>query len=383
MEISKLPVLFLLGWIAFSQTNWQSNFFPFSTSKEMALHTVSAEENTAAGDPALRQRISDYLRSKGVNGNVAVVKGDQVLFNEGIGFANTTNKSLNQRLTTHPIGSITKAIVATSVLQLQEKGKLSIHDPVAKYYPHFPNGANIQLIHLLNHTSGIQAPYRKLGNRSPDEVIRAIEKKPAKFSPGSRWDYKDVNYVVLGNIIEKVAGIPLHEYIQKNIFAKAGMVHSGFMTESDFSAHSSTGYVKKMNTMIASRPLHPESLFGFADIYSTASDICRFDQALMNDRLITNQSVATMLKPGSSSGYGLGLYNLGYAVYSRGIIGGWESLHVYYKDTTSIALLLNVRDKSLDIHQVSKDLFKIIATQTRSPLSTDGELSRLADNRIL
>lgn len=370
MKIKTSPFLMLVVWIAFSQSNFQK----YELQKDKSIHTVARQEVKQPDHAAVQQKIRDYLVKRGMNGNVAVVKGDQTLFDEGAGFANFSEKSLNQRTTAHPIGSITKAIVATSVLQLQDKGKLSIHDPVAKYFPHFPDGSNIRLIHLLNHTSGIQPPHWHFANRSPEQLIQAIGKKPIKFQPGSKWDYRDANYVVLGRVIEKVSGLPLHEYIQKNIFNQAGMAHSGFMTNQPHTVHLSTGYFKKMNRLLAARTWNPVSLFGFADIYSTASDLCQYDQALMKGKLITKKSLSEMLTPGSSSRYGLGLYNLGYAVYSRGVIGGWEALHVYYKDDTSIAVLLNVRDKKMDIHQISKDIFKIVESQTPSPLSTGGDL---------
>jgi hypothetical protein len=92
-----------------------------------------------------------------------------------------------------------------------------------------------------------------------------------------------------------------------------------------------------------------------------------YDRSLMNGKLVSRKSLQEILTPGSESEYGLGLYNFGYAVHSRGVIGGWESLHVYYKDNTSMAILLNVRDKNLDIHQVSKDLFKLLDADTPNP----------------
>ncbi len=370
----KLPVLLLLFWIVFSQNGFQTVPFLSSNSKAKAVNTVAAQETAAPDGQAVRQKIRRFLIANGINGNVAIVKDDAILFNEGEGFANFTEQSKNQPLTTHPIGSITKAIVAVCILQLQEKGKLSIYDPVENYFPHFPNGGNIKLVHLLNHTSGIQPPHWHTNNHSPEAFVRLVENKPVKFSPGSRWDYNDANYVILGLIVEKISGQPLHDYIQKNIFDPAKMVDSGFMTERDDSSHLSVGYLKRMNRLLAMRTLNPKSLFGFADIYATALDVCKFDQALASGKLLTKESLAVMLKPGSHSGYGLGLYNLGYAFYSRGVLGGWESLHVYYKDHTSITVLLNVRNKNLDIHQIAKDLFQMTVAETPSPLSQSGDL---------
>ncbi|MGG5252088.1 serine hydrolase domain-containing protein [Neobacillus sp. SM06] len=372
----KLPVLLLFFWIVFSESSYQNAPFFFSKSKgKAAIQTVAARETASPEIQAVRQKIRGFLISNGINGNVAIVKDGTILFNEGIGFAHFSDQSKNHPSTTHPIGSITKAIVAACVLQLQEKGKLSIYDPVKNYFPHFPNGGNIELVHLLTHTSGIQEPHGHTAHHSPETLIRLVEHKPVKFSPGSQWDYNDANYVILGLIVEKVSGMPLHDYIQKNIFEPAKMTHSGFMTEKDKSVHSSVGYWKRMNHLVAIPMRNPNSLFGYADIYATALDVCKFDQALTSGKLLKKESLAAMLKPGSRSGYGLGLYNVGYAFYSRGVLGGWESLHVYYKDDTSITVLLNVRDKNLDIHQLAKELFKLTASEIPSPLSRSGDSS--------
>ena len=326
---------------------------------------VSGQEGMSAG---LRQ----YLDSQGVSGSVAVMKGRETLFNEGFGFAERGRAVRNAEYTTYPIGSITKTIVATAVMQLQEQGKLSVDDYVARFLPEFPNGKKIKLYNLLNHTSGIQPPRLRLSHPSPEMLVRGIMRRGVLFPAGSRWDYNDANYIVLGYIVQQVAGVPLHEYIQDHVFERAGMVHSGFLSDKP-APNASVGYLKKMHGMLASRPLDAAALFGFGDIYTTAGDLCLFDQALMGGRLIKKESLAQMLKPGSASGYGLGLYNAGYAVYSRGVLKGWEALHVYYKDGTTVAILLNVRDKKRDIHELAKQIFKMTATSTPSPLNDSKE----------
>jgi CubicO group peptidase (beta-lactamase class C family) len=295
------------------------------------------------------------------------VKDGKTIYNQGIGYRDFQTKALNQNTTTHPIGSITKTIVATCILQLQDKGMLNIQDPVAKYLPNFPNGNQIKLIHLMNHTSGIQSPISRSKDKTLKTLIQGIENRPVKFPAGSEWNYKDENYVILGYIVEKVSGTPLHKYIEKNIFTKAGMKNSGFISKKSDGPSSSIGYIRNNDQKLAIKKIKNPVLFGYADIYSTAYDISMYDRSLMNGELVSRKSLQEILTPGSESQYGLGLYNFGYAVHSRGVIGGWESLHVYYKDNTSMAILLNVRDKNIDIHQVSKDLFKLLDVDTPNP----------------
>ncbi|WP_176699678.1 serine hydrolase domain-containing protein [Neobacillus massiliamazoniensis] len=326
------------------------------------IETKKAAQKMALNEPT-QKKLRQYLLSKHVNGSVAVIRETQILFNEGIGFADIKKGRANLPSTTFPIGSITKAIVATSIMQLQEDGRLSIQDPVSKYIPHFPPGKKIKLIHLLNQTSGIPSPRWYRGDFKPADIINRLKEKPVKFSAGSKWDYNDINYFILSYIVETVSGTTLHDYIQKNIFNRASMVHSGFMTHKNPIPYSSKGYIRLGNKVIQAKPNHIDQLFGCGDIYSTAYDLYLFDEAMVSGKLVSMQSLQTMLTPSNKSKYGAGLYIDGEKVYSRGVLSGWESLHVFYPDQTAIVILLNIHDKNFNIHQAAKDIYKMIDTK--------------------
>lgn len=360
MKFNYVQRALLLAVLTIGLTGCQSQEYILNNQDlKLRDHSVSAHYEKGLGPHSVQSRIRDYLFSKQINGTVAVIKGHKTIFNEGIGYTDLKTRSFNQPNTTYPIGSITKSFVATSVMQLQEKGKLSIKDPVSKYLHHFPNGKRIKLVHLLSHTSGIQPPMLRIGIRSPMDYINRVEKRPVKFPPGKRWDYRDENYLILGYIVEKVSGVPLHKYIEKNIFAKAGMKHSGFITQRRPAPYTSDGYIRNNHQLIA-RGVNNQVLFGFGDIYATADDLCLYDEALMNGKLVSRKTLKSMLISRSKSKYGIGLYNAGYAVYSRGVMGGFESFHVYYKDKTVISILTNIRNRSLDIHKVGEDLHKLV-----------------------
>ncbi|MGG3466164.1 serine hydrolase domain-containing protein [Neobacillus pocheonensis] len=319
------------------------------------LHHVSAQYTFASREKQIQQKIREYLISNHVNGSVAAVKNNKEIFSEGVGFSDLSKRTLNSPTTTFPIASITKTIVAVCILQLQEKGKLRIDDPVSKYLPDFPK--NVKIVHLLNHTSGIQPPIWHPGDRKPKDIIKEASERGSKFSPGTKWDYNDINYMVLGYIVERESGVPLHEYIERNIFKKAAMVHAGFISSEK---PSSEGYIKIADRLIQFSKLNRYLLFGCGDIEATAEDLIRFDDALMSGKLISHQSLKELVTAGPKSKYGLGLYSTGDRVYSRGVVGGWESFHVYYKDRTSIVILLNVRDKQCDIKKAAAGIYQII-----------------------
>ncbi|MEH7116545.1 serine hydrolase domain-containing protein [Neobacillus vireti] len=328
-------------------------FFLFAQS--CSLSPKIGARNTDAVTQKEQQRIRHYLMSKHVNGSIAVVKQDKVIFNEGIGLANRATRSVNRSSTTFPIGSITKVIVAACILQLQEKGKLSTEDPVSTFIPNFPNGRHIKLIHLLNHTSGIEENLFFHG-KSKDMLKGISVKAPA----GKKWDYNDINYFVLGLVVEKASGESLHHYIQKNIFDQASMTHSGFMTQNRPVPYTSKSYIKTGDYAMPVTILNMAKLWGCGDIYSTALDLCLFDQALLSGKLLTKRSLQEMLTPGSQSTYGEGVYINDNEVYSRGVVGGWETLHVFFKDHTVMAILLNVRDMNINILQLTSDIKNII-----------------------
>ncbi|MBM7654988.1 serine hydrolase domain-containing protein [Neobacillus cucumis] len=308
----------------------------------------------------IRQEVKNYLQKNKLSGSVAIVRGNHILFNEGVGYADIDKKVLNQPSTTFPIGSITKSFVATSIMKLQEQGKLNIQDPISKYIPTFPDGKNINLYHFLTHTSGIQRLRWHPGDTTPLKLIQEIEKMGLKYPPGSRWDYLDTNYIVLGYVLEKVTGMDLNNFIQTNIFDKVPMKDSGFITPDHPVSYTSVGYLLNGDNYTPTKYLNTYALFGCGSIYSTALDVAQYDQALMNGRLTSKAILKQIITPSSKSTYGLGLYNDITNVYSVGVLGGWYTMHAYYPtDKTSIVVLLNERGNSINIKSIVSDIHQI------------------------
>ncbi|MDP4169907.1 MAG: serine hydrolase domain-containing protein [Bacillota bacterium] len=381
MKLKKAGIFFLAAILTSSLTGCQFSVpFTKEEAKEVLLkNTVPTNkiskshivEPNSAGlskkllsssniSNSLQDKIKKFLLSNKVNGSVVVIRDKKTILDEGFGYSSIEKKIFNQAQTTYPIASITKTFVATSVMQLQEKGKLNINDPLSKYIPDFPNGNKIKLIYLLSHRSGIQKPKWHKGDTTPEALVKEIEKRPLLFQPGTQWDYKDANYMILGYILEKVTGTSLHDYIQKNIFNKAGMKHSGFITRQYPKLYTSTGYILDPVRMYPLGISNPYMLYGCGDIYTTAHDLSLYDQTLMKGDLVSMKSLEEIEKPLSSSHYGLGLYNNGSVISSRGVLGGWESLHLYFKDKTSIVLLLNERHKKSDIYKISDEILHLV-----------------------
>ncbi|MDQ0197122.1 serine hydrolase domain-containing protein [Neobacillus ginsengisoli] len=377
MKYNKLGLFLLVAALGTNLLGCENQFFHSgqSTNKETAkvkeiiankenLQRIDKQkklERLRKNEALLQKKIEDYLVSNNNSGSVFVEQNNQILFNEGVGYANVEKKILNEPATTYPIASITKIFVATSIMKLQEQQKLTIQDPISKYIPNFPNGDKIKLYNFLTHTSGIQRPHWHKGDTTPISLVREIEKMPLKFQPGEKWDYLDANYMVLGYVIEKITGGSLHDFIKKNIIDKVPLNETGFITSEHPVPYTSVGYLTKNNKIEPTKYLNTYALFGCGDIYATASDLSQFDQALMNGKLVSKESLNQMLTPSTKSTYGLGLYNRGNFVFSVGVLGGWYTMHAYYNDKTSIVILLNDRSKGThNIENITADIYHMV-----------------------
>jgi len=184
---------------------------------------------------------TDYLSHAesefGFSGSALVVKDDSILVSDGYGLANREMSVQNILDTKFLLCSVTKPFTATAIMQLVERGSLSLDDPITRYLTSYTDSSidNITVYHLLTQTSGIPE-YLSLvdSNRtfsnpvSVDQVISKFMKAPLEFEPGSKWQYSNSNYYLLGKIIELVSGLSYGEYMNKNVFEPLEMNNSGF-----------------------------------------------------------------------------------------------------------------------------------------------------------
>jgi CubicO group peptidase (beta-lactamase class C family) len=205
------------------------------------------------------------------------------------------------------IASMTKPVTATAILILQDEGKLSVNDPVAKYIPELTelktsNGKSevITLKHLLTHTSGMiqEAPRKVLGSAHhlPD-LMPAYSSAPLRFEPGMKWEYCQAGINSLGRVVEVVSGKSLPEFFHERIFQPLGMRDTTFYPTAEQEKRLAMSYRKAGDQLIAApRPVVKPDHFPAANggLYSTASDYARFSQMLLNDGTLEGHQI---LKP--------------------------------------------------------------------------------------
>ena len=233
------------------------NYFNFQDPKsiENQVHTISSNE--------LKQELSAFLNNlsnKGAfSGSVLVAKGKDVLLKESVGFANKKWKIKNNIDTRFSLGSMNKMFTAISVLQLIEKNKLKFEDKLTQFVDKswLPEG-KVELItvrHLLTHTSGLGNFFNDDFNKSDKEIYRdlsaykpLVSQTPLLFSPGTRNRYSNSGMLMLGLIIQKVSGKTYYDYVQKNIYDKAGMPMSGSFELDSVTPNMASGYLKRMHS---------------------------------------------------------------------------------------------------------------------------------------
>ena len=182
------------------------------------------------------------------------------------------------------LASITKPIVATAIMQLVERGKLLIDDPVVKHIPEF--GVNrkdgVKIWHLLTHTSGLDDGYwgQMKSGATPADDVRGACQTFLRFPPGSRYEYCNVSFTVLGELIARASGMTYPDYLREHVFRPAGMVDTSFRPEPAKSARV--------------QPVHDfADLFGGLEgfismalpaggLFSTAADLVAFGQAFLD-----------------------------------------------------------------------------------------------------
>ncbi|HEY9084520.1 MAG TPA: serine hydrolase domain-containing protein [Candidatus Tyrphobacter sp.] len=245
---------------------------------------------------------------------LVVIDHGRVVTNVVYGVRNVDTQQPVDVHTRFEIGSITKQFTAAAILQLRERGRLSLDDRLGKYVPQYRQGRDVTLRQLLMQVSGIPNytdthAFKRLVtlrgttvvlSRSGtfDAILAMLDGMPLSFKPGTKWQYSNSNYILLGRVVEIASGMPWRQYVRAHIFAPAGMTESSFMDDERGIVDMATGY------RLVHGHLHPTGTFnGWARsagaIVSTASDLAKWDEALFSGKLIGAADLRRMLTSGA------------------------------------------------------------------------------------
>ena len=224
----------------------------------------------------------------------------------------------------HRIASISKPMTAIAILQLMERGLLKLDDPIQKYIPDFPKKkeGKITIRHLLQHSSGIKA-YKNGKEAFPvknydslRKAVRLFENRDLANKPGEGYQYTTYGYVVLGLIIEEVSGQSYRSYMQENIWKKAGMTNTDVEIFGKQYPNKSKLYTKSKEVLfVKDKATNLSVKVPGGGIQSTVSDLLKFAEAVLEDKLISEESRQLMMKNSGIKKEG-NPYGLGWFLYS-------------------------------------------------------------------
>lgn len=267
--------------------------------------------------------------------------------------------------TLYELASVSKEFTAGAILLLQQDGKLSVSDPLSKYFPGFPNGDTITLTYLLQHRSGLvdyntfgaypdfTAAYDTFlssGQTDYQPIVDRLATFPLRFAPGTAYDYSNTNYLLLAVIVARVSGEPFGTFLAQRIFGPLGMTH----TQQGFPPPPATdvalGYEADNGAIVRTPQWNLTWLAGPGGLTSTVGDIEKWDQAVRQPGIFTQTSLMQMFAP-SPFPQSYGTYADGWFIstldghryiWHDGAFGGFQTMNATFPDDgIDIVLLTN------------------------------------------
>ena len=249
--------------------------------------------------------------------SLAVIKNGKAVINKGYGLANAEHNVPVTAETVIRLGSVSKQFFTTAILKLMEEGKLNIEDSVHKFFPDAPETWRpIQLKHLMSHTSGLkrEGPAYKNSVIQPDlVVIRSAYSLPLDFKTGQKYQYCNLAYFMLAEIIKQVSGMPWQDYIREKLFLPAGMKNSGMTDFYPIIPNRASGYMHKNGVLVNADAMYAVRPSG--GFLSTATDMILWDKVLREKNIILKKEnwellwqpfIKTSDNPAAKEYYGFG-----------------------------------------------------------------------------
>ena len=307
---------------------------------------------------AWADKVDDFVKAEmqkqripGVS--IAVVKEGKIIKVEGYGLSNVELNNPAKPDTVYQIGSVSKQLIAAGVLLLMQDGKLSLDDKLSKFLERTPDTWKESTVrHLMTHTSGLvrEAPgFNPLKVQADADVIKTAYPLPLRFAPGEKWEYCNVGYFALAEIIRKVSGKSWADFLHERIFQPLEMNATRTTTTTEIVPNRADGYVwrdGKLRNAEVYLALRPSGAF-----LSSVLDLAKWDAALSSDQLLNAGTRELMWTPvklnnGQAHPYGFGweldAVNGHKRVQHGGSLPGFRSvISRYVNDKVTVIVLTN------------------------------------------
>ncbi|MGB3852355.1 MAG: serine hydrolase [Tunicatimonas sp.] len=339
----------------------------------LLLLTVSWRANAQRADRSdqIDEIFQKFYASAAFQGTVLVADQGEVIYRRAFGLANREWNVPNTLDTRFNIASVSKQFTAVLILRLADEGVLDLDRTITDYLPEYrPDvGRRVTLHHLLTHQSGIpnytSLPYvwsDSLTQRYPTEtLIRRFGSLDLEFEPGTRYRYSNTGYLLLAAIAERATGQAFAELLTQRVLAPLGLQNTGVDDRNTLLAKRAFGYEKTTQGYQPAAAMHMNNLLGAGNLYATAEDLFRWDQAWYTHALLSKKQVRLLEKSyteadtawippyASTYGYGVGLTEIPLTkkktvpmVFHSGHIRGFSSFYARFpEDQQAVVMLSN------------------------------------------
>ena len=334
---------------------------------------VSAQNSSVTTEQIIT-RADEYMNAAvkvdGFSGSVLIARDGKPIFNKGFGMANIELDVPNSPNTVFLLGSVTKQFTGMSIAMLQERGKLSVNNPLCKYVTDCPAAWQpITIKNLLTHTSGIPN-YTSFPDFAKTtvmpittaEMTDLLKTKPLDFIPNEKYSYSNSGFYMLGVIIEKVSGKTYADFLQENIFTPLGMKNTGYDNPLKIIKNRARGYQREAGKILNASYMDMSVPYAAGSMYSTTGDLLIWDQALYTEKLVSKKSLDEIFTP-YKSGYGYG-WSIGKRFehlsisHGGGIYGFATDISRFPDDKVTVIVLTNFQGSPAG--RVSNDLAAIV-----------------------
>ena len=292
---------------------------------------------------------------------VAVIRHDSLILAKGYGMANLEEHIPVQPNTNFRLASVTKQFTALCIMMLVERGKLSFDRTLKQIFPEFPDyGKQITIRDILHHTSGLVAYEDLIPDTATVQVLDkdVLEMMMAQdstyFPPGSDYRYSNTGYAVLAMVIEKISGKSFAKFLKENIFDPLGMTET-VAYEKNISTvnHRAYGYTLKNGEFVFTDQSITSAVLGDGGIYSSISDMYKWNQALYTQKLVSAEMLKLAFTPGAKTNgdsldYGFGWridkYHGLHRVHHTGSTMGFRNVIQRFPDEHSAVIILTNRN---------------------------------------
>lgn len=291
---------------------------PIARPPEFAIPHLNEKELIAR----TQQRVQELVSADKFAGAVLIARNGQPIFAQACGLADRERHIPNTLRTRFRIGSMNKMFTAVAIFQLVKAGRLELDEPIGRYLTDYPNkelASKVTIRQLLSHTGGTgdffgpEFDKHRLELRTHEDYVQLFGARPVRFEPGSRWEYSNYGFLILGAVIDRVSGQNYFEYVRDHVYAPAGMTSTGSEPEDQPVSDRSVGYTKEGgNTWHPNANFLPYRGMSAGGGYTTVGDLLRFANALQEHKLLDAHDTE-MLTTGHVATPGGGHYAYGFA----------------------------------------------------------------------